>query len=67
MISKKQLELPPEVARAFFSDVRAYFAEQDRHKRDRIAVYQLRALQGLRRQSHEADRDHGGAVRKGFQ
>ena len=45
MISKKPFELPPEVAREFFGDVHAYFAEKDRHKRDLIAVYQLRALQ----------------------
>lgn len=45
MVTRKPLELPPEVAKAFFSDVRAYFAESDKHRRDRIAVYQLRALQ----------------------
>lgn len=45
MVIRKTLELPPEVARAFFSDARAYFAEKDKRQRDRIAVYQLRALQ----------------------
>ena len=37
--------LPPEVARAFFSDMRAHFSEKDKHRRDRIAVNQLRTLQ----------------------
>jgi hypothetical protein len=40
----KQLDLPPEVARAFVDDMRAYFAEENPIKRDGIAVRQLRAL-----------------------
>jgi hypothetical protein len=40
----KQLELPPDVARAFVDDMRAYFAEENPIKRDGIAVRQLRAL-----------------------
>ena len=38
-----RLDLPPEVARAFTEDMRAYFAEPNPIKRDGIAVRQLRA------------------------
>jgi hypothetical protein len=38
------LNLPPNVARAFLSDLRAYWAEDDGHKRDAIAVRQLHSL-----------------------
>lgn len=39
------LELPPEVARAFVRDMRAYFAAgHDQIKADGIAAQQLRAL-----------------------
>jgi hypothetical protein len=41
---RKQLDLPPAVARAFVDDMRAYFAEENPIKRDGIAVRQLRAL-----------------------
>ena len=41
----KPVELPPAVARAFIKDMKAFFAEEDGHKRDAIAVRQLRALQ----------------------
>jgi hypothetical protein len=44
-VIRKPLDLPPAVARAFVKDVRAYLAEEDGHKRDAIAVRQLRALQ----------------------
>jgi hypothetical protein len=40
----KQLDLPPAVARAFVEDMRAYFAEEDGHKCDVVAVRQLYAL-----------------------
>jgi hypothetical protein len=35
---------PPAVARAFIEDVRAYFAEENQHKQDAIAVRQLHTL-----------------------
>jgi hypothetical protein len=35
---RKQLELPPAVAREFVKDMRAYFAEKDGVKRDEIAA-----------------------------
>jgi hypothetical protein len=38
VITRKQLDLPPAVARAFFANVRAYFAEDDGYKRNAIAV-----------------------------
>jgi hypothetical protein len=41
---RKPLDLPPAVARAFVKDMRAYFAEDDGHRRDAIAVRQLHAL-----------------------
>lgn len=44
MIARKPLDLPPDVARAFVDDMRAYFAEENPIKRDGIAVRQLRAL-----------------------
>jgi hypothetical protein len=44
MIVRKPLDLPPDVARAFVDDMRAYFAEENPIKRDGVAVRQLRAL-----------------------
>lgn len=41
---RKPLDLPPDVARAFVEDMRAYFAEENQIKCDGIAVRQLRAL-----------------------
>jgi hypothetical protein len=38
------LNLPPEVARKFVKDMRAYFAERDGIKRDAIAALQLHVL-----------------------
>jgi hypothetical protein len=35
------LELPPAVARAFFRDMRAFFAEKNQIKADEIAIRQL--------------------------
>jgi hypothetical protein len=37
---RKQLELPPEVAKAFARDMRAYFKAKDQNKRDEIAARQ---------------------------
>jgi hypothetical protein len=34
---RKQLELPPDVARTFVKHMRAYFAEKNAIKRDQIA------------------------------
>jgi hypothetical protein len=42
VITRKPTELPPDVARAFVEDMRAYFAEENQIKRDGIAVRQLR-------------------------
>jgi hypothetical protein len=44
MIRKPPPELPPGVAREFVNDMRAFFAEEDKHKQDAIAVRQLNAL-----------------------
>jgi hypothetical protein len=33
-----KLDLPPEVARAFVKDMSAFFAEEDKHKHDAVAV-----------------------------
>ena len=44
MTVRKPLELPPTEARAFVKDMKAFFAEEDGHKQDAIAVRQLRAL-----------------------
>ena len=40
----KPLELPPEVARRFFEDMRAFHRERNPIKRDEIAARQLHAL-----------------------
>ena len=48
MVPRKQLDLPPEVARAFVRDMREYFAEENGHKRDEIAARQLSALNNFR-------------------
>jgi hypothetical protein len=45
MIGRKQLDLPPAVARAFVKDMQAYLADEDGNKRDAIAVRKLKALQ----------------------
>jgi hypothetical protein len=45
---RKKLDLPPEVARAFMRDMKAYFAEGDGDKRNVIAVRQLHALKDQR-------------------
>jgi hypothetical protein len=41
---RKQLEVPPTVARAFVEDMKAFFAEKNAIKRDEIAARQLYAL-----------------------
>ena len=41
---RKPLELPPDVAKAFMRDMRAFFAEQDKTKADEIAARQLHSL-----------------------
>src|ERR1700716_2351910 len=43
VLLRKQLELPPEVAKAFVRDMRAYFKAEG-HKRDEIAARQRSAL-----------------------
>ena len=51
---RNPLDLPPAVARAFLKDMEAFFAEDDRLRRDAIAVRQLHALrehQGPREQA----------------
>ena len=48
---RKPIELPPEVARSFVKDMRAYFAEPNAIKRDEIAgrqMFVLRQYQGPR-------------------
>ena len=40
----KPIELPPDVARDFVRDMRAYFAEKSPFKRDEIAIRQLVVL-----------------------
>jgi hypothetical protein len=42
----KPLELPPDVARRFLEDMRAFFAEKNGIKRDEIAARQLQVLRG---------------------
>ncbi|UGY14407.1 hypothetical protein [Bradyrhizobium septentrionale] len=37
-ITRKPIEIPPQVARQFAADMKAYHAEQDNNQRDRIAV-----------------------------
>ena len=44
MVIRKSIEMPPVVAQAFVKDMRAYFTEEDGHRRDAIAVRQLHAL-----------------------
>jgi hypothetical protein len=44
ILSRKPLELPPEVAQAFVRDMRAYFKAKGQNKRDEIAARQRSAL-----------------------
>jgi hypothetical protein len=41
---RKPNDLPPEIAKAFIEDMRAFFAEESHIKRDEIAIRQLVAL-----------------------
>ncbi len=43
-MARKPIELPPEVARCFLEDMRAYFAEKNLIKRDEIAGRQMHVL-----------------------
>ena len=45
----KPLELPPEIARRFFEDLRAYHREMNPLKADEIAGRQLHALRQYQR------------------
>jgi hypothetical protein len=38
MVTRKPLGLPPDIARPFREDMKAYFAEEDAIKRDAIAA-----------------------------
>jgi hypothetical protein len=44
-MAKSPTDLPPEVAKAFVRDMRAYFEEENPIKRDEIAVLQMHSLQ----------------------
>jgi hypothetical protein len=44
MIKHAPLELPPEIARRFFEDMRAFHRERNPIKADEIATHQLHAL-----------------------
>lgn len=44
MIRRAPIEVPPEVARRFIADMRAFHAERNAIKRDEIAARQLHAL-----------------------
>jgi len=43
-LKRKQLELPPEVTKAFVRDMRLFFKAKDQNKRDEIAARQRSAL-----------------------
>jgi hypothetical protein len=49
MIQRPPIELPPEIARRFFEDMRAFHRERKAIKRDEIAARQLHALREYRR------------------
>lgn len=48
----KPIELPPDVARAFIRDMRAYFVEKSPLKRDEIASRQIHVLRQFQ-EKHE--------------
>jgi hypothetical protein len=54
MVARKSLHLPLTVARAFVKDMEAYFAEEDRLKRDEIALRQLHVLRECQGPREEA-------------
>lgn len=45
----KPIELPPEVAKAFVKDMRAFFKAKDQLKQEEIAARQCWALQAYQR------------------
>jgi hypothetical protein len=47
MKSRKSLDFPPAVAKAFVKDMAVYFVESNPMKRDHIALRQLHALKDL--------------------
>ena len=49
---RKPLELPSDIAHGFVKDMKAYFAEDDRFKRDEIALTQLHV-----RREHQGPRE----------
>jgi hypothetical protein len=66
MKAPKPLDIPPKVARAFVKDMKAFFAEETRIKRDEIAACctPLRQHQGPREEAvHVTDRGDRGANR----
>jgi hypothetical protein len=52
-IKRSPIELPPDVARRFVEDMRAYLIEPNGHKRDEIAARQLSILRGYQRPARE--------------
>ncbi|WP_316184766.1 hypothetical protein [Bradyrhizobium sp. SZCCHNRI1003] len=51
MAGRKPLELPPEVAKAFLTDMEAFYAAPDWLAKDEIAARQLRVLREYLRPS----------------
>jgi hypothetical protein len=49
MMKRAAIELPPEIARRFFEDLRAYQREGNPLKADEIAARQLHALRQYQR------------------
>ncbi len=45
MVARGPIDLPPDIAHAFIKNMQLFFAEDDKHRRDAIAVRQLRTLQ----------------------
>ena len=48
MVKANPIAFPPTVAHAFIEDMRAFFAEEDKHRRDEIAARQLSVLNEYR-------------------
>jgi hypothetical protein len=55
----KPVELPPEVAKAFVRDMRAFFAAKDAIKRDEIASRQIHVLRQYHTGGRGGIRTHG--------
>ncbi|SHN71550.1 hypothetical protein [Bradyrhizobium erythrophlei] len=53
MVTRKPIDLPPNVARAFVKAMEDFFAEQDKHKQDAIAANQLSVMNQFRGQRDE--------------